>query len=143
MFAFEEADAAFHGARSVTDLPIVVSFSYDRGVRTMMGVRPTDVVKHYKELGAAMVGANCGTTLENMEKNQREYAADEPGFPLWAKPNAGLPHTDGVTTTFDVTPGQMAEYALKYVALGARVVGGCCGNTPKHIAAIAQAVKAR
>jgi len=142
MFAFNEADAAFKAARSVTDLPIVVSFSYDRGVRTMMGVKPADMFNHYKEMGAAMVGANCGTTLENMEKIQQEYAAAGAGFPLWAKPNAGLPHTDGVTTTFDVTPAQMAEYALKYVALGARVVGGCCGNTPEHIAAIAKAVKA-
>jgi 5-methyltetrahydrofolate--homocysteine methyltransferase len=125
MFAFEEADAAFKGARSVTDLPIVVSFSYDRGVRTMMGVKPADMFRRYKEMGAAMIGANCGTTLKNMEKIQQEYAATEPGAPLWAKPNAGLPHlVDGVTT-FDVTPQQMAEYAVKYVSLGVRVVGGC------------------
>jgi 5-methyltetrahydrofolate--homocysteine methyltransferase len=141
MFAFEEADAAFKGARSVTDLPIVVSFSYDRGVRTMMGVKPADMFNRYKEMGAVMIGANCGTTLENMEKIQQEYAVTEPGFPLWAKPNAGLPRlVDGVTT-FDVTPQQMAEYAKKYVALGARVVGGCCGNMPEHIAAIVKAVK--
>ena len=141
MFAFEEADAAFKGARSVTDLPIVVSFSYDRGVRTMMGVKPADMFRHYKEMGAVMIGANCGTTLENMEKILQEYATTEPGFPLWAKPNAGLPYlVDGVTV-FDVTPEQMAEYAVKYVALGAQVVGGCCGNMPEHIAAIARAVK--
>jgi len=142
MFAFDEADAAFNGARSVTDLPIVVSFSYDRGVRTMMGVKPADMFRHYKDMGAVMVGANCGTTLENMEKIQQEYAVLEPGFPLWAKPNAGLPHlVDGVTI-FDVTPAQMAEYAVKYVGLGAHVVGGCCGNMPEHIAAIVKAVKA-
>jgi 5-methyltetrahydrofolate--homocysteine methyltransferase len=140
-FAFGEADAAFKAARSVTDLPIVVSFSYDRGVRTMMGVKPADVIKHYKEMGAALVGANCGTTLENMEKVVQEYTAAEPGFPLWIKPNAGLPHTDGETTVFDVTPDQMAGFAQKYVALGARIVGGCCGSTPEHIAAIARMVR--
>ena len=143
MFAFEEADAAFNGARSVTDLPIVVSFSYDRGVRTMMGVKPADMFKHYKEMGAALIGANCGTTLENMEKVLQEYAAADPDFPLWAKPNAGLPHMVEGVTTFDVTPEQMAAYAVKYVALGARVVGGCCGNMPEHIAAIARAVKGK
>jgi 5-methyltetrahydrofolate--homocysteine methyltransferase len=141
MFAFNEADAAFKAARSVTDLPIVVSFSYDRGVRTMMGVKPGDMLTQYREMGAAMVGANCGTTLENMETIQKEYASSGPGVPLWAKPNAGLPHTDGVTTTYDVTPEQMAEFARKYVSIGARVVGGCCGSTPEHIAAIAKAVK--
>ena len=141
MFSFEEADAAFQGARSVTELPIVVSFSYDRGVRTMMGVKAADMFRHYQEMGAALIGANCGTTLENMEKIQAEYAAIDPGFPLWAKPNAGLPRLVEGTTVFDVTPEQMGAAALKFIALGARVVGGCCGNTPEHIAAIARAVK--
>jgi 5-methyltetrahydrofolate--homocysteine methyltransferase len=141
MFSFEEADAAFQGARSVSDLPIVVSFSYDRGVRTMMGVKPTDMFRHYQEMGAALIGANCGTTLENMEKIQAEYAAFDPGFPLWAKPNAGLPRLVDGTTVFDVTPEQMGAATLKFIALGARVVGGCCGNTPEHIAAISKAVK--
>ena len=140
MFAFDEADAAFKAARTVTDLPIVVSFSYDRGVRTMMGVKPAEMIKRYKEMGAALVGANCGTSLENMEKVAQEYAAAEPDFPLWIKPNAGLPRMLDGNTVFDVTPEQMAEFARKYVALGARVVGGCCGNTPEHIAAIVKSV---
>ena len=143
MFAFEEADAAFKGARSVTDLPIVVSFSYDRGVRTMMGVKPADMIKRYKAMGAVLVGANCGTSLENMEKVITEYAATEPDVMLWAKPNAGLPHVsaeDG-RTVFDVTPEQMGEFAARYLALGARVVGGCCGSMPEHVAAIARAAK--
>lgn len=140
MFAFDEADAAFKAARAVTDLPIVVSFSYDRGVRTMMGVKPAEMIKRYKEMGAALVGANCGTSLENMEKVAQEYAAAEPGFPLWIKPNAGLPRMVDGDTVFDVLPEQMGEFARKYAALGARVVGGCCGNTPEHIAAISKAV---
>ena len=141
MFSFEEADAAFQGARSVTELPIVVSFSYDRGVRTIMGVKAADMFRHYQEMGAALIGANCGTSLENMEKIQAEYAAIDPAFPLWAKPNAGLPRLVDGNTVFDVTPEQMGAASLKYIALGARVVGGCCGNTPEHIAAIARAVK--
>ncbi len=140
MFAYDEADAAFKAVRSVTDLPIVVSFSYDRGVRTMMGVKPAEMIKRYKDMGAAMVGANCGTSLENMEKVAREYMTAEPGFPLWIKPNAGLPRIQDGDTIYDVLPGQMAEFAVKYAALGARVVGGCCGNTPDHIAAIAKLI---
>ena len=143
MFAFDETNAAFEGARSVTDLPIVVSFSYDRGVRTMMGVKPKDVIKTYVEKGAALVGANCGTTLENMEKVISEYTETVPGFPLWAKPNAGLPRMDVETETavYDLTPEKMGEFAKKYVPLGARVVGGCCGSTPEHVAGIVKAVK--
>lgn len=143
MFAFEEATAAFEGARSVTDLPIVVSFSYDRGTRTMMGIKPKDVIKRYSEMGAALVGANCGTTLENMEAVVKEYAATMPNFPLWVKPNAGVPHMDIQTEqgVYDMTPEDMARFSLKYIELGAKVVGGCCGNTPEHIAAIVRAVK--
>ena len=143
MFAFEETTAAFEGARSTTDLPIVVSFSYDRGTRSMMGVKPKDVIKTYSAMGAAMVGANCGSTLENMEAVVKEYAATVPGLPLWVKPNAGVPRMDIETEQgiYDMSPDDMAAYALKYVAFGARVVGGCCGNTPDHVAAIVRAVK--
>ncbi|MDL1912532.1 methionine synthase [Chloroflexi bacterium CFX6] len=143
MFSFEETTAAFEGARSVTDLPIVVSFSYDRGTRTMMGVKPKDVIKRYSEMGATLVGANCGTTLENMEAVIQEYAATVPNFPLWVKPNAGVPHMDIETEqgVYDMGPEDMANFSKRYVELGAKVVGGCCGNTPEHIAAIARAVK--
>ncbi len=143
MFSFEETTAAFEGAKSVTDLPIVVSFSYDRGTRTMMGVKPKDVMKRYTEMGATLVGANCGNTLANMELVVKEYAATVPNFPMWVKPNAGVPHMDIETEqgVYDMGPEDMATYAKKYVELGAKVVGGCCGNTPEHIAAIAKAVK--
>lgn len=144
MFALDEASAAFEAARSVSDLPIVVSFSYDRGVRTMMGVKPVQVMNMFKEKGAAAVGANCGTTLENMEKIVQEYTAAAPGFPIWAKPNAGLPHTDANNNAiYDVTPTQMGEAALRNIAAGARIVGGCCGSSPEHVAGIASAVKSR
>ena len=143
MFAFEETTPAFEGARSATDLPIVVSFSYDRGTRSMMGVKPKDVLKKYMEMGAAMVGANCGTTLENMELVVKEYIETVPNFPLWVKPNAGIPRMDIETEQgiYDMTPEDMANFSKKYVALGARVVGGCCGNTAEHVAAIVKAVK--
>lgn len=143
MFALDETDAAFKGARSATDLPIVVSFSYDRGVRTMMGVKPKDVAKKYKEMGAALIGANCGTTLENMETIIQEYSDTIPSFGLWSKPNAGVPHMDVKTEqgVYDMTPEDMSTYAKKYAALGARVVGGCCGSTPEHVAAIVKAIK--
>jgi 5-methyltetrahydrofolate--homocysteine methyltransferase len=144
MFALEEASAAFEAARSVTDLPIVVSFSYDRGVRTMMGVKPTQVMEMFKEKGAAAVGANCGTTLENMEKIVQEYATAAPNFPIWAKPNAGLPRMDADNqAVYDVTPAQMGAAALRNLAAGARIVGGCCGSSPEHVAGIASAVKSR
>ena len=118
--------------------PIVISFSFDRGVRTMMGVKPAQVVNAFKSKGVAAIGANCGTTLDNMEKIVQEYAAADSGLIIWAKPNAGLPVMQGDVATYDVTPEQMAASAVRNVQAGARIVGGCCGSTPAHLAAIAR-----
>jgi 5-methyltetrahydrofolate--homocysteine methyltransferase len=141
MFALEEADEAYNAARAVTTLPVVVSFSYDRGARTMMGVKPADVIRHFTGKGADMIGANCGTSLENMEKVIQEYQATLPEVPLWIKPNAGLPRMVEGVSTYDVTPEMMAWAAKKFAGMGARVLGGCCGNTPEHVAAIARAIR--
>ena len=142
-FALDEAQAAVEGARQVTTLPLVVSFAYDRGLRTMMGVKPAQVAEKFKALDVAVIGANCGTTLENMEKIVQEYAAANSGLFIWAKPNAGLPIVDASTgrSVYNVTPEQMGEFAIRAVALGARIVGGCCGSSPAHVKAMAQAVK--
>jgi 5-methyltetrahydrofolate--homocysteine methyltransferase len=143
-FALDEAKAALEGARRVTDLPVIVSFSYDRGVRTMMGVKPAQVTGAFLPLGATVIGANCGTTLENMEKILGEYRTSAPEAILWTKPNAGLPEM-GVDdqAVYKITPQEMGEFAKKYVAAGARIVGGCCGSSPEHVAAMADAVKGK
>lgn len=144
MFAINEASAAFDAARSVTDLPIVVSFSYDRGTRTMMGVKPAQVMETFRTKGAVAVGANCGTSLENMQKIIQEYAQAAQGFPIWAKPNAGLPKLDQNNQPYyDITPEEMASAALINITIGARIVGGCCGTTPESVRSIAHAVKNR
>ncbi len=140
MFALDEAKSALEGARRVTDLPVVVSFSYDRGVRTMMGVKPAQVASTFLPLGADVIGANCGTTLENMETIIAEYKAAAPEAILWAKPNAGLPEMGPDNQAlYKVTPEEMGAFAKKYVEAGARIVGGCCGSTPEHVAGIVKA----
>lgn len=140
-FSLEEAKAALEGARSVTDLPAVVSFSYDRGTRTIMGVQPEVAAATFNGLGACMIGVNCGTSLENALDVATKYAAASPKLPIWVKPNAGLPRMDGTQAVYDVTSNQMAEFAQAAVRAGARVVGGCCGSTPVHVRAIADAIK--
>jgi methionine synthase I (cobalamin-dependent) len=62
-------------------------------------------------------------------------------MPLIVKPNAGKPRLVGDEVLYDATPQDMANYARRFVDLGARIVGGCCGSTPEHIAAIARAVR--
>jgi len=138
-FALEELEAAIAGVKSATDLPFVCSFSYDRGTRTMMGIRPAQMASRAAELGASAVGANCGTTLENMEQIVLELASGSFGLPIWAKPNAGQPV--GNPPTYRITPEDVGAFAVRLREAGARIIGGCCGTTPDHVRAIARSIK--
>jgi methionine synthase I (cobalamin-dependent) len=141
-FALEEALWAIEGVQSVTDLPLVVSFSFDQGTHTMMGLSPADVVEAVAPLGVAALGANCGRSLADTDAIVDQFLAAAPGLPLWIKPNAGVPRIVGETVVYDAGPEQLAEHVHMYADKGARIVGGCCGSTPEHIAAIARALAA-
>jgi 5-methyltetrahydrofolate--homocysteine methyltransferase len=142
MSSLEELRAAVEGARSAApDLPVTATLSFERRTRTNMGVRPEEAAELLRELDVAAMGANCGHSLDMTEEALRRMAEVAPGVPLIAKPNAGIPHMEGEEFVYDGTPEEMADYARLYVELGARVVGGCCGSTPAHIAAIAEAVE--
>jgi 5-methyltetrahydrofolate--homocysteine methyltransferase len=142
-FALEEAVAAIQGIRRVTDVPLVASFSFDQGTQTMMGTSPTTMAETIRPLGVSALGANCGRSLDDMEKIVRELASLHLQVPLWIKPNAGLPRMDGDTARYDTTPKTMAEYTRRFIEAGARIVGGCCGTSPEHLKAIAEAAHSR
>jgi 5-methyltetrahydrofolate--homocysteine methyltransferase len=138
-FALEEALWAIEGVQSTTDLPLVASFSFDQGTRTMMGLSPTDVATAVAPLGVAALGANCGRSLADTDLIVAELLATAPDVPLWVKPNAGVPRIVGDAVVYDAGPETLAEHVKAYAEQGARIVGGCCGTTPEHIAAIARA----
>ena len=139
-FALEEALWAIEGVQGVTDLPLVASFSFDQGTHTMMGVSPADVVAAVEPLGVAALGANCGRSLADTDAIVAEFLAAAPGIPLWVKPNAGVPRIVGDAVVYEAGPEALAEHVRAYADRGARIVGGCCGSTPEHIAAIARAL---
>jgi len=139
-FALEEALWAIEGVRSATGLPLVASFSFDQGTRTMMGVSAADVVAAVVPLGVAAVGANCGRSLADTDAVFAELLDAAPAVPLWMKPNAGVPHVVGDTVVYEAGPDELAAHLRRYADAGARVVGGCCGSTPEHVAAIARAL---
>ncbi|MBN1995258.1 MAG: homocysteine S-methyltransferase family protein [Anaerolineae bacterium] len=142
MSDLNEAKAAIEGARQVTQLPLTTTMSFDTRGRTMMGVRPEEAAKTLWALEVLAVGVNCGRTLA---ENLQAITAMRQALPeavLIAKPNAGLPRIEGGTEiVYDVTPETMAEYALKFVEQGVKMLGGCCGSTPEHIAAMKAALK--
>jgi 5-methyltetrahydrofolate--homocysteine methyltransferase len=134
-----EARAAVEGARRVTDLPIFVTFSFDTHGRTMMGVRPAQAAKEMVPLVEGL-GTNCGRDPDEYPAILEAMAAEAPGAILWAKPNAGLPHLNGDEVVYDASPAFMAEVALRLRQAGAQIIGGCCGTTPEHIAAMSQSL---
>ena len=140
MSALEEAKAAIKAAKSVTDLPILVTMSFETRGRTMMGVKPSQAVSELWNLGIDVIGANCGRTLTDTLTAIQEMKMANPEIILMAKPNAGLPHLDNNQSVYDVSPETMAEYALKFAAEGVKIFGGCCGSNPDHIKAVAKAL---
>ena len=137
-----EAEAAVEGARRVTDLPIVCTFSFDTRGHTMMGVKPVTVVERIGPLVQG-VGANCGKDPAEYAQFLRAMRAAAPDVLLWAKPNAGLPRIVGEQAVYEATPDYMGQIATELWQAGAQVVGGCCGTTPDHIRAMANAVKSQ
>jgi 5-methyltetrahydrofolate--homocysteine methyltransferase len=142
-FDLNEATAAVHGVRSFDqDIPLVCSFSFDRGTRTMMGVSPADFGDNITALGVDLLGINCGRSLsDNLEAlKQLRQVTDKP---IWFKPNAGLPEVDAKgRTSYAISPEEMGSLTLEWIKAGARIVGGCCGTSPEHLAEIAKAAHA-
>jgi 5-methyltetrahydrofolate--homocysteine methyltransferase len=139
-FSLDEGLWALEGITSASDLPLVVSYSFDQGTKTMMGLSPTQVVEAFAPLGVAAIGANCGKSLADTDVIVDELLAAADGLPLWVKPNAGVPRMVRDAVVYDAGPDDLAAHVAGYVAGGARIVGGCCGSTPEHIAAIAAAL---
>ncbi|MBI3740455.1 MAG: homocysteine S-methyltransferase family protein, partial [Chloroflexi bacterium] len=140
-FALDEINAAIDGVQRVSQLPLIASFSYDQGTRSMMGTRPAEFVNAIAPRGVVALGANCGKAPVHMLEIVKEMKATNPTIPIWCKPNAGLPKLIDDREFYDATPDVMGNFAAQYVAAGAQIVGGCCGDTPAHLAAIANAVK--
>lgn len=136
-----EVQAAIAGVQSVTDLPVAATMTFDTHGRTMMGVSPAQAIETLSALGVAAVGANCGNGPAEIEAVITAMHATNPAMPLIAKSNAGLPQLDNGQLYYDGTPDVMAAYAQRVQAAGARLIGGCCGTTPTHIAAMRAALQ--
>jgi 5-methyltetrahydrofolate--homocysteine methyltransferase len=137
-----EVEAAVRAARSVVpDLPVIATLSFDTNLRSMMGVRPAEAVTALAAAGVDAVGANCGRGPEEMETIAAEMAGVRPdGLLLVAQSNAGLPQVVGDHFEYDKSPADLAAHAVALQGLAIDVIGACCGSTPAHIAAMAEAL---
>jgi len=140
MSDLQEALAAVRGAQQACDLPVFCTLSFDTHGRTSMGVAPAQAARALAALGVPALGANCGHAPEEVLDFLPHMHEAAPDAALIAKPNAGIPHMVKRQVVYDADPARMAELSLRYVELGARIVGTCCGSSPAHIAAIAAAL---
>ncbi len=145
-----EAVAGVEAAREVdANVPVVVTYAFQKAApgvfKTMMGTSVEEAVSRAVGAGAGIVGANCGTSLdlEDYVELGKQLVASAGGTPVVVQPNAGAPRMVGEETVYDATPAQMAAAARDLLQAGVRIVGGCCGTTPAHVAAVAAAVKGR
>jgi 5-methyltetrahydrofolate--homocysteine methyltransferase len=141
----EEMAIAVRAAVERTRLPVVACMTYNRtprGFRTMMGNLPEVCVKRAEEAGASLIGANCGSGIEDyvpLAPLLRELTA----LPLWVKANAGVPRIVGGKVAYPLNAEQYASFVPALVAHGVDVNGGCCGTDPGFIREVGRTLAGR
>ncbi|MCI0515074.1 homocysteine S-methyltransferase family protein [candidate division KSB1 bacterium] len=140
MSAIDEATTAIRAARENTNCEVIATFTFEKTIqntfRTMMGVSPSEAVVAALDAGAHIIGTNCGNGFENMVTIVKEIKAVAKNNPIMVQANAGMPQNINGVDVFPATPEQMATLIPEIINAGANIVGGCCGTTPAHIAAI-------
>lgn len=136
-----EIKAAIEGVRRVAPhLPVIATMTFDTRGHTMMGVSPEGAVAALDAWGADAVGGNCGNGPDELLTVIGRMHAAAPGVRLVAKSNAGMPELVDMRAVYRTDPGTMAACAAEMRDAGATIIGGCCGTTPDHLAAMAARV---
>ena len=139
MSSLEEVEAAVKGARR-TNLPVAATMTFDTAGRTMMGVTPAAYTEFATSLGLDAFGANCGIGPAELLDSVHKFKHREKKPAVIAKGNCGIPvYVDG-KVHYHGTPELMADYAVLARDLGVKIIGGCCGTSPEHVRAMAQAL---
>ena len=142
MSSEEELRAAVEGA-SKAGLPIVTTMSFDTNGRTMMGITP----KAFGAITAALpvqpaaIGANCGVGASELIATVLGITEARPDAAVVAKGNCGIPQYVDGHIHYTGTPELMADYARIALDAGAKIIGGCCGTSPEHLAAMRKSLE--
>jgi len=132
----EEVALAVAAIRAITDAPIIAQMAFtDDGV-TFTGRPAAEIARALRALPIQAFGANCSVGSSTLYEVLEQMHAEAGRVPLCIQPNAGLPSRIGERLIYLSSPAYMADYAQRMVDAGARLVGGCCGTTPQHIAAM-------
>ncbi|MCL2774394.1 MAG: homocysteine S-methyltransferase family protein [Oscillospiraceae bacterium] len=144
MSDINEAVFAIKAVKENTKLEVICTFTFEKTVqgdyKSMMGVSPTNAIKAVVDAGADIAGANCGNGIERMIEIVTEMRKINKDIPILVHANAGLPCNVNGVDTFPETPEDMAKVVPDLIKAGANIIGGCCGTTPAHIAAMKKAI---
>jgi homocysteine S-methyltransferase len=136
-----EIQEAIKAAKSTSSLPVVATVTFTRDDVTLLGDDPTKVAKTLHIAGADVIGVNCSGGPSQLLRILKQMKLAVPNGKFWVKPNAGWPEQVGGRIMYPADPEYFGEYALSLRAAGANAVGGCCGTTPQHIAAMKKALE--
>lgn len=137
-----ETKAAVLAVKENSDLPVFVTNVYDEGAKLLTGSGPDVMTGLLEGLKVDAFGMNCSLGPAQMCGIVPKLAAFS-SSPVIVNPNAGLPRTENGKTVYDVAPDDFAEYMEQIFEAGAHVLGGCCGTTPEHIAAMISRIENR
>src|SRR6478672_1696449 len=143
MSHLSEITAAIRGARQASStIPVIATMTFDTRGHTMMGVSPEEAARALLAAGADAVGGNCGNGPDELLPVIAKMRAVAPDAVLVAKSNAGMPELVDLRAVYRADPTTMADAARDFRRAGARIIGACCGSTPAHLAAMAEALQA-
>ena len=143
MTDLKEALCALRACKEVSALPVIVTMAFSspqNGGRTMMGNAARECATALTEASAQAVGANCGEIDPFQVAEIVSAMRSGTDLPLLAKPNAGRPRMVDHKTVFDMSPPEFVTGIMECISAGATMVGGCCGTSPEHICALADAI---
>jgi homocysteine S-methyltransferase len=136
-----EIQEAIKAAKQTCDLPVVASITFTRDDRTLLGDESIQVAKKIHEAGADVIGVNCSGGPSQLLRIFKQMKQAVPNGKFWVKPNAGWPEQVGGRIMYPADAEYFGDYAVAFRDAGASVVGGCCGTTPQHIAAMKKALE--
>ncbi len=140
MTDLQECRAALLAVKENSDLPVLVSMTYEERGRTFLGHSPACAALTLEGMGADVIGINCSLGPREMPALVEELTRWTT-LPISVKPNAGLPDPGGAG--YDITADEFAEAMAELTELGVKCYGGCCGTTPEYIAKLCDALKGR
>ncbi|MFN8386576.1 MAG: bifunctional homocysteine S-methyltransferase/methylenetetrahydrofolate reductase [Anaerolineales bacterium] len=136
-----EIREAIKAAKQTCELPVVASVTFTRDDRTLLGDEPMKVARTLRDAGADVIGVNCSGGPAQLLRLLKQMKQAVPDGKFWIKPNAGWPEQVGGRIMYPADAEYFGDYALSFHEAGAVIVGGCCGTTPQHIAAMKKALE--